>query len=192
MRSPRALGVLLFLLGGGIGLLASTQTWFMVTLAGTGESIAVDGASALPVVTPLSLATLALAGVLALAGRVLRYILAALAAITAIALSTVIASLLLTRPISAVSAVVTETTGLAGADAIEAMISGVSTTGWPAFALVGWIVLLGGGVFVSLTASRWRRGGRRYQTAASHSGPVDAIDTWDDLSRGSDPTGSDR
>jgi len=45
---------------------------------------------------------------------------------------------------------------------------------------------------VLTTWRRWKVGGRRYRTDAPtdapHDGPVDAVDSWDELSRGSDPT----
>ena len=50
------------------------------------------------------------------------------------------------------------------------------------------------GTVTLVTAHRWRAGGRRYQRdatpagAATGSRPHDAIDSWDDLTHGADPT----
>jgi hypothetical protein len=57
--------------------------------------------------------------------------------------------------------------------------------------VAGLLILLGG-AFALATAHRWRSGGRRYQRERGHadsgSRPHDAIDAWDDLSHGDDPT----
>ena len=57
----RMLGVLAILLGGAVGIVGSTQTWLEVTLrSGATEALSVPGASALPLLAPLSLAALAI------------------------------------------------------------------------------------------------------------------------------------
>jgi hypothetical protein len=95
-------------------------------------------------------------------------------------------------PLAAVAPTVTEATGLAGASAVSDVVASVTPTFWPILALVGWVLLLASAVFALLTWRRWKAGGRRYRTGAdapAHvEGPVDAIDSWDDLSRGTDPT----
>jgi hypothetical protein len=58
--------------------------------------------------------------------------------------------------------------------------------------VAGLLILLGG-AFALATAHRWRSGGRRYQREPLRarglgSRPHDAIDAWDDLSHGDDPT----
>jgi hypothetical protein len=100
--------------------------------------------------------------------------------------------LLLATPLGAVSSTVTETTGLAGSDALEGVIDAIIPSAWPVIALVGWVILLLAAVVVLLTWRGWKRGGRRYrtdaETASAAAGPIDAIDSWDELSRGTDPT----
>ena len=52
-------------------------------------------------------------------------------------------------------------------------------------------VLFLAAVMVLLTGRRWKTGGRRYRTGAATApadGPIDPIDSWDELSRGTDPT----
>lgn len=102
------------------------------------------------------------------------------------------AEIVFTAPVSAVTATVTETTGLAGGSAVTDVIGSITVSFWPVLALIGWVVLIVASVFTLLTANRWKTGGKRYRTdAATHGeadGPVDAIDSWDDLSRGTDPT----
>jgi hypothetical protein len=77
------------------------------------------------------------------------------------------------------------------------LVDDIALTPWPALTLGGWIVLLAAGAFVLTTARKWKGAGRRYRTdtpalatppAASASAPLDAIDSWDGLSRGEDPT----
>jgi len=187
----RSLAVIGFLIAGGIGVLSSTQTWLTAERHDAAEPILVTGSQALALLTPLSLAVLALAAVLSLVGPVLRYVLAALGAAVAVLMSWWTIELLAIRPLSAVSRTVTEVTGLAGVDAIDGVIDAVVPSAWPVFALVGWVLLLAAAVFTLATARSWRTGGRRYRTDArtpSTAGPVDAVDSWDDLSRGTDPT----
>ena len=66
---------------------------------------------------------------------------------------------------------------------------GITVTAWPWVALASWLLLLAGGALALFTAGRWRSGGRRYRTTpVPHEGPVDAVESWDELSRGTDPT----
>ncbi|WP_243225673.1 Trp biosynthesis-associated membrane protein [Microbacterium sp. CIAB417] len=190
-RRGRSITVLGFLAAGGVGVLSATQTWLVASRHDAAEPILVTGAQAQPLLTPLSLAVLALAAVLAIVGPVLRHILAALGGLIAVLLGWSTLDLLLTTPLSAVSSTVTEVTGLAGESAIADLVDAVTPTAWPAVALGGWVLLLVVAVFALFTARGWRSGGRRFRTDAPGStseGPVDAIDSWDELSRGTDPT----
>ncbi len=187
----RSLSVSGFLLAGAIGIISSTQTWLTVERADAGEAILVPGASALVLLAPLSLAVLALGAALSIAARVLRVVFAVLAGAASVLLgwSTI---QMLASPIGSVGPAVTEATGLAGGDALGDVVDAVVPTAWPIIALVGWVILLAASVFVLLTWRGWKAGGRRYRTDASetarHDGPVDAVDSWDELSRGTDPT----
>ena len=187
----RSLSVSGFLLAGAIGIISSTQTWLTVERADGGEAILVPGASALVLLAPLSLAMLALGAALSIAARVVRVVFAVLAGGTAVLLgwSTI---QMLASPIGSVGPSVTEATGLAGGGALGDVVKAVAPTAWPVIALVGWVVLLAASVFVLLTWRGWKAGGRRYRTDASETvhgdGPVDAVDSWDELSRGTDPT----
>ncbi|MFT4258771.1 Trp biosynthesis-associated membrane protein [Microbacterium sp.] len=190
-RRGRSLAVSGFLLGGAVGIISSTQSWLTVQRADSASEILVPGASALPLLAPLSLAVLALGAALSITGRVLRYVFAVLAAAVAVLLGWSTLQLLVAPGIPAVASTVTEVTGLAGRTALEGVIASIAPSPWPAIALAGWFVLLLAAVVVLATGGRWTRGGRRYRTdaaAASSSGPVDAVDSWDELSRGTDPT----
>ncbi|WEK59816.1 MAG: Trp biosynthesis-associated membrane protein [Candidatus Microbacterium colombiense] len=191
-RRGRSLAVSGFLLAGAIGIISSTQTWITVERADAGEAILVPGASALVLLAPLSLAVLALGAALSIAGRVVRLAFAVLGAASAVFLGWSTLHLLIAVPESAIAPTVTEVTGLAGTAAISDVVRSAVPTAWPVFALIGWVILLAASVLVLVTWRRWKAGGRRYRTApeaaAPQDGPVDAVDSWDDLSRGTDPT----
>lgn len=188
----RSLAVSGFLLAGAAGIISSTQTWLTVARADAGEDILVPGASALPLLAPLSLAVLALGAALAIAGPLLRLVFGILAAAVAVLLGWATLGLLFSPSVGAVAATVTKTTGLAGEAALDDVIAAITPSGWPWLGVVGWVLLLVASVLVIATWRRWKKSGRRYRTGSdtpSHSdGPVDAVDSWDDLSRGTDPT----
>ncbi len=191
-RRGRMIAVLGYLLAGAIGIIASTQTWLTVERADAGEVILVPGASALPLLAPLSLAVLALGLALTIAGPIVRLVFGVLGLAAALFLGGTTIALFLTEPLTAAASTVTETTGLAGSTAIADVVAGIELSAWPTLTLVGWALLLVASLVVVVTWRRWKAGGRRYRTDAEHTahqtGPVDAIDSWDDLSRGTDPT----
>lgn len=187
----RSLSVSGFLLAGAIGIISSTQTWLTVERGGAGEAILVPGASALVLLAPLSLAVLALGAALSIAGKPVRLVFAVFAAATALFLGWSTLQLLLAEPFGAVAATVTEVTGLAGDEATHEVVAAIVPSAWPYIALVGWVILLAASIVVFATWRGWKAGGRRYRTEhddVPHEGPVDAVDSWDDLSRGTDPT----
>lgn len=198
-RRARLLAVVVSLAVGALGVISSTQTWLVVTLQGSGDALPVPGAAAIPVLAPLSLAVLALGAALSIVGLVLRYVFGALTVLIAAILAWSTATVAFAQPTSAVASTVTAATGIAGQDAVAGLVAAVSTTAWPAVTLVGWILLAGAGALTLGTARHWRGAGRRYRTdagaaasetpASEPSGPLDAVDSWDDLSRGEDPTG---
>lgn len=194
MRRARSLSVVGMLLAGALGVISSTQTWIDVTLAdGAQQTLAVPGSDAVPVLTPLSLAALALGAALSIVGPVLRYVLGVIALAIAGAVGVATAVLLLTLPVSATAATVTKATGISGTDAVADLVASMALTPWPAVTLLAELILAAAAVFALVTARRWQgSAGRKYRTAADApagaSRPHDAIDSWDDLSRGSDPT----
>lgn len=208
-RRLRSLSVLAILGGGALALIASTQTWLDVTLLGaTTPPIAVPGASALALLAPLSLAALALGLALSIIGRVLRYVFGVLAVAIGGVLGVGAVRIAVDRPVDAVAASVTEVTGLAGESTVRALVDDIATTPWPLLTIVASLAIAAGGAATVLTAHRWPGAGRRYRTGAADvpagaasrdagpgassraaaSRPHDAIDSWDDLSRGDDPT----
>ncbi len=194
IRRARTLSVLAILGGGALALISSTQTWLMVTLTQVvDQPLAVPGADAAALLAPLSLAALALGLALSIVGRVLRYLFGVLALAIGVAIIAAASRIAIEVPVDAVAGAVTTATGLSGEETVAALIEGIGETPWPWLTVVAGAVILLGGAFALATAHRWRGSGRRYRTdagasAASGSRPHDAIDSWDDLSRGDDPT----
>lgn len=199
----RLLAVLSILVVGAIGVISSTQTWLTAVLDdGADHQIAVAGADAVPVLAPLSLAVLALGAALSIVGTVLRFAFGALTVLIAGLLGYLTAVIAFTTPVSAVASSVTTATGITGIDAVAGMVSSITATPWPGVTLAASVILLIAGVFTLVTAAGWRGSGRRYRSdpdaapgakgeadaAAAASRPFDAVDSWDDLSRGGDPT----
>lgn len=196
LRRARMMAVLGFLLAGAIGIISSTQTWLVVERSDAAEPLLIAGADALTLLAPLSLAVLALGAALSITGVMLRYIFGLLAAGGAIVLIMGTTTLLFGPPLSAAAKAVAEATGLTGDAALYDIVDAIVPTAWPAVALAAWAVLLVASVFVLATARSWKSGGRRYRSSseAQHheTGPLDAVDSWDELSHGTDPTDSAR
>lgn len=196
LRRARLIAVLGFLIAGGIGIISSTQTWITVQRADTEQPLLVAGADALALLAPLSLAVLALGAAMSIAGRALRYVFAVLGGAGAVVLILGTLPILFDTPLAAVAPALTEATGLSGDKALGSIVTTLEPTAWVPAALVAWIVLLLASVFVLGTAHRWKTGGRRYEQPSTahheHTGPLDPIDSWDELSHGTDPTGPSR
>lgn len=195
IRRARLLTVVAVLAVGALGIISSTQTWLTVFLEDDVHGVLeVSGADALPLLTPLSLATLALGAALTIVGLVLRYLFGVLTLVIAALSAWGALSIVIGPTATHVASTVTEATGISGEPAIEQLVAGTARTPWPTVMLVAWSVLLVVGLFTLATAHTWRRTGRRYATAdtsspaTAGSRPHDAIDDWDDLSRGEDPT----
>lgn len=192
-KRPKYLLILASLLLSGLALIAWTQTWLTVELqAGAPTtSVAVDGAVAAPALAALALAGLALSAALAIAGLLFRILLGVLDILLGgcIALSAV---LVLRSPVAASEAAVTDVTGIAGADSIAGLVAATSLTPWPGIALATGILLALVGVGIVITAKRWPSSSRKYSAVRLE--PVDgdampdSVDSWDDLTRGDDPT----
>lgn len=196
IRRARFAAVVSLVLSGAVVVISSTQTWLTVVLDdGAEHALQVPGSAAVPVLAPLGLAVLALGGALSIAGVVLRFVFAVLTALIALAIGWSSAQVVLGPPVSAVAATVTEATGITGAEAVAELVAATIQTPWPVITAGTALVLLAAGVFTLATARTWKGAGRRYRTddstqiaAVPGSRPHDAIDSWDDLSRGEDPT----
>ncbi len=180
------------LLAAVLALLAWTQTWVLALVEGM--PVAIDGAAAAPGLSALALAGLALGGALAIAGPVFRLVLGVLEVLLAVAV-VIASSAAIADPASAASAAATALTGVAGDTAVLALITDAGITAWPWLGVASGVLFAGAGIGVLLTFRRWPGPGRKYQAVrlehadgAPLSAKDTAIDDWDDLSRGSDPT----
>ncbi|WP_394552205.1 Trp biosynthesis-associated membrane protein [Agromyces sp. MMS24-JH15] len=208
--------ILVLVVGAGLALLSWSQPWFQVVLvagAGTGEPIAVGGDVASPALAALALAGLALAGALAIAGPGIRIVLGVLAVLLGGCLVLASATAL-GDPLGAVAPAVTDATGVTGSESTAAFVDGASATAWPVVGIASGVLVVLGGILVLATGRRWPASSRRYRAAefdaadadgphgaagADGAAPADgaaahgsardrAIDDWDELSRGEDPT----
>jgi uncharacterized membrane protein (TIGR02234 family) len=196
---------------GALALLAATQTWYTVHLAASANhpgGLDVPGSSAAPALTALSLACLALALALAISGRIARFVLALLGVLVGVCIILSAAGAMANPEATGIS-IVTKATGIAGDDSVRRLIVGIDATLWPPVALAAGILVALAGVAAWVTANRWAGGSKRYQAVrfspaerapdseaqhpatnrpAAENARDAAIDTWDDLSNGDDPT----
>ncbi|MGO2659797.1 Trp biosynthesis-associated membrane protein [Mycetocola reblochoni] len=193
-RRIKSLVLLVTLVTSGLALIGATQQWYAVTIEpepGVVESLPADGQTLLPVLAGLGLTGLALVAALALVGRVWRVVLGVVLTLTGLAV-TVATATVLSDPGAAAAPAVTERTGIAGAESVARIVTGAQATPWPWLTLVCGALLIIAGAVVVVSASRWPTATRKYDASPRgttvRSGPVDAIDGWDELSRGEDPT----
>lgn len=198
-RRVKPLLVLAVILASGLALLAWTQVWVVARLAQDGSArsaLDVAGSGAAPGLTALALAGLALAGALTIAGPVIRVILGLLEMLLGVSV-VLSAALAIADPAGASSAAVTAATGVAGTDSTRAAVREAALTGWPFLALAAGILMVLVGLAVVITAKAWPGPATRYQAttfepvtdaATGRVRPRDAVDDWDGLSRGDDPT----
>jgi uncharacterized membrane protein (TIGR02234 family) len=204
-RRLKLITILAVVIGAVLGLAAATQTWYTITIkasAGHFTPVVVSGSTAAPALTALSLAGLALALALAIAGRVARYVIGVIGVLLGVCV--VIASVGNPAHTAGVRGAISTATGIAGEKSVTALIGHASATIWPVAALVGGIIVGLGALAAVLTGSLWPGGSRRYDAVrfeeaedgasarprhTSGPRPGDAqIDDWDELTRGDDPT----
>ncbi|TFD76634.1 Trp biosynthesis-associated membrane protein [Cryobacterium fucosi] len=203
--------ILLVLAASALALLAWTQVWITADAPQPGtapKALEVTGSTAAPGLTALALAGVALAGALTIAGPVIRVVLGLLEILLGFSVG-LAAALALGDPAGASSALITAATGIAGSKSVtDGVVASVSTP-WPYLALVAGVAMAAAGLTVLVTARRWPGPGSRYQAvrfeaadaadgagrpAAGASGDPatdpssDAVDDWDGLTRGEDPT----
>jgi len=197
--------ILAILLGCGLAMLAATQQWYAFELspeAGHGQAVTVQGSAADQAVMALALAGVALAAALAIAGPLIRVILGALGVVIggSLVLSTVMAT---REPVQAGAAALTKATGITGDSALAGLVVRTEASAWPLAAIAGGVIAGLAALAVLVTSRRWPASSHKYQSvrfaAAEETPPVRrsaepaserdrAIDDWDELSRGEDPT----
>ncbi|MFC5338118.1 Trp biosynthesis-associated membrane protein [Leucobacter denitrificans] len=194
--SSKAILILLVVVGGGLGLLASVQVWIQVEfLTGVSavERIEVTGQQASPAITLISLAALAAALVLTIAGPVFRKVIGLLVLVLGAGLAAVGTSIALS-PIDGARSQIAESTGISG-DSYDLLVASISSSAWPTITAVIGVLLGILGVCVLILSGRWKTAGRKYDSGTDGSKkktrtsePGDRISEWDALSDGDDPT----
>lgn len=171
---------------------ATTQTWMTVVLdpgqtghsGGGQDALEVQGSKAATAVTALALVALAGGLAAAIAGRIARWIIAAIILLASAGIVAA-AAIVLADPLSAAQGSIAAATGITGSQAQ------VDVTAFPALAVVAGC-LLAVAALVIIPAGRHWKTRTKYDAPAAGSaalaGPVDEIDSWDRLSRGDDPT----
>ncbi|MFK0008913.1 Trp biosynthesis-associated membrane protein [Paenarthrobacter sp. NPDC090520] len=165
----------------------TTQTWITVHLDPATASTAdlqVQGNKAATAVTALALVSLAGGLAASIAGRIARWIIAAIIALSAVGII-LAAVTVLGDPLGAAQGSIAGATGVSGGQAE------VATTLFPVVAIVAGAFLGVCAVMLPLAGRYWKSR-TKYDKAGSGvaggSEPVDEIDSWDSLSRGEDPT----
>lgn len=190
--TPRRLKLSVLLAGialNGVIFLAWTQEWIAVVLD-EGSTLSAAGDVAAPAVSALALSGLVLIGAVAIAGPFFRVVLGVLQ--VALGATIVLSGMLaILDPAAASGAVVTAATGVAGAETIAGLVASATLGVWPFASTVSAALLIALGVVTVVTSRRWPGSSRKYsavRTEAVDAG--DAVQDWDALSSGDDPTAS--
>ena len=165
----------------------TTQSWIDVRLdpaAAANADLHVQGSKAATAVTALALVALAGGLAASIAGRISRWIIAALILLASAGII-VAAATVLADPLGAAQGTIAASTGISGGDAA------VTVTPFPVLAVVAGALLALCALVLPAAGRYWKsrtKYDRGRQAARGGSGPVDEIDSWDSLSRGEDPT----
>ena len=169
--------------------LAWSQTWFLLRLSGV--ELPVPGSIAGGALLPLALASLALVAALALAGPFFRVVLGVLDALLGVCVVAVCVWAL-SDPVRAALPVLIDSTGISGEGTLLGMVASAPATPWPFVALVLGVLTILTGVAVAVTSRAWPTSGARYTRTRAETADGTAIQDWDALSEGDDPTDDPR
>ncbi|WP_218713958.1 Trp biosynthesis-associated membrane protein [Arthrobacter sp. BF1] len=166
----------------------TTQTWIHVAIA-QGEVAQTDldipGSKAAVAVSALALVALAGALAITITGRVARFITSTVVFLSAVGVIA-LALAIVADPVTAAMSEVGAATGIEGAP------SQATATVFPILAAVAAAILAIGAVLVFWLGRSWtvrtKYDAAKDPSAAKSTEPVDEIDSWDQLSRGEDPT----
>lgn len=194
-RRLKLLTILVSALLAGVILGGWTQTWFDATLT-TRQELAVTGDIAAPALTALALCVLVLQGALAIAGPFFRVVLAIIEVLIGVAV-VYSAVLAITGPATASAAAITTATGVGGKESTAELVATISPTIWPWITVVAGVLLIVVALSVVLTSRAWPGSSRKYQAVRleqpdggkAPTAERSAVDDWDALSSGDDPTG---
>lgn len=156
------------------------------------DLVQLSGQEASPVITAMALVSIAAGAALSIARKIGRWIIGVLAILAAVTVGWTTINVI-ANPLDAVALKIAETTGTTGFDELGAQLD-VSALPW--LTVAGAVIVLIGGLVVLIVGPRWPVGKtKKYdvgepqqQQRADRDGRLDEIDTWDELSRGEDPT----
>lgn len=189
LRMTRARTVLMVAVVGVGMLLSALPTWSKAQARGSQglEPIGVAGTEASPAVPSAALVVIIAALVLGLSGRVTR-----IAAVVAMGLAGILAGAsaigFLQDPAPALAPVAAEATR------VQDVVEPVELTGWPVVTLSIAILTIVIALVLPWRMGRWTAVGRRYHhdpsasPAEGRTPRLQALDDWDALSRGEDPS----
>lgn len=187
----RSMTVLILLLGGVLALIGATQIWVTATgfEAAHIDSVQLSGQESSPVITAMALVTIAAGAALSIARKIGRWIIGIVAIFAAVTMGWATIGVLM-NPLDAVALKIAETTGTTGLSDAAAQLD-VSVLPW--LTIFGAVVTIIGGLIALVVGRRWPVGKtKKYdvgeQAHVGRNGQLDEIDTWDELSRGEDPT----
>lgn len=185
--------VILLGIGAGlVGLLGVTQTWIMVPPPNSGVQLGevrVSGADAASAVLALAVVGLAAAVAATIAGKVARYIVAAVQFLVGAGVIGFVIPVLL-DPHKAAAAKVSAAYGLQVVPDVAYQL-----TFWPIVSMIGGVLMILAAVVLAWSSRQWSSG-RRYERTAGGRAVVtnetmDDIDRWDAFTEGEDPTEGD-
>lgn len=177
-------------LSGAAGLLAGSQPWISFMLEGAHAVETVTGHAVNAALSPVSIAIVAAALALTIAGPMFRRVLGILVALLGAGLVALTGGVI-GSPSSAVGGRITELTGIVGGASGSAVLwSSVSAWAWVSIAAGALAIVLG--LAVLILGGRWGAAGRKYDSApraaAVERAAPDRISDWDSLSDGDDPS----
>jgi len=177
-------------LGALLGFWSATRTWITVDVAASSvqiPQIVIDGAKAAGSVTAVCVVVLAGSLALLIAGKVARYIIAALSLLAGVAAIAAGAGAL-GDPQAVAATAVAEATGLAQ------NAGDYTVTAWPVMAIIAGALMALQAVLVFVFARQWPTKASKYdrQAAKNATAAKDpssrSIANWEQLSAGEDPT----
>lgn len=178
---------------GAAALGAGSQTWISFMLDGTHSLETATGHDLNAALSPISIALVAAALALTIAGPVFRRILGAIIALLGAGTVVLVAGVI-GDPLAALGGRITDLTGISGSSNAS-YVSWHQVSAWPAVAIACGAVAAVLGLVTALLSGRWSAGGRKYDASAraqaGRGGAPDRISEWDALSDGDDPTTSD-
>ncbi|KSU68181.1 Trp biosynthesis-associated membrane protein [Arthrobacter sp. NIO-1057] len=189
LTSARYLAML-GVLGALLGFWSATRTWITVDVPASSVQIpriVIDGATAAASVTAVCVVVLAGSLALLIAGKISRYIIAALSLLAGVA-SIAAGASALGDPQAVAATAVAEATGL------TQNVGEYTLTAWPVLAIVAGALMALQALLIFVFARRWPTKASKYDRQAVKNAQVNKDDSsrsianWEQLSAGEDPT----